>query len=55
MGRIVGSMLEEGLTVEEVMERLSMEREEVVRLTAGLRVIDHPDLDKPYSKAWIPS
>jgi ParB-like chromosome segregation protein Spo0J len=55
MGRIVGSMLEEGLSIEEVMERLSMEREEVVRLTAGLKVIDHPDLDKPYSQAWIPS
>lgn len=54
MGRIVQSMLDSGKSIEEVMERLSMEREEVTRLTNTQGVMSHPDLDKPYSKAWVP-
>jgi len=54
MGRIVQSMLDSGKSVEEVMERLSMEREEITRLTNTQGVMSHPDLDKPYSKAWVP-
>ena len=37
------------------MKRLQMEREEVIRLTNTQGVMGHPDLDKPYSKAWIPA
>lgn len=54
MGRIVQNMLDSGLTTEEVMKRLKMEREEVIRLTNTQGVMGHPDLDKPYSKAWEP-
>jgi hypothetical protein len=54
MGRIVQSMLDSGLTVEIVMKRLKMEREEVIRLTNTQGVMGHPDIDKPYSKAWEP-
>jgi hypothetical protein len=31
-----------------------MEREEITRLTNTQGVMSHPDLDKPYSKAWVP-
>lgn len=54
MGRIVKALLDEGLSVKEVCKRLSMEREEVLRLTNSQGVMAHPDLDKPYSKAWTP-
>tara|TARA_Y100000593_G_scaffold94734_1_gene195496 strand:- start:13201 stop:13722 length:522 start_codon:yes stop_codon:yes gene_type:complete len=54
MGRIVKNLIDEGLEVKEICKRLSMEREEVVRLTNTQGVFSHPDLDKPYSKAWIP-
>lgn len=54
MGRIVQSMLDGGKTIEEVMKRLKMEREEVIRLTNTQGVFSHPDLDKPYKKAWKP-
>lgn len=54
MGRIVQSMIDSGLPVEEVMKRLSMEREEVIRLTNTQGVLGHPDVDLPYSKAWTP-
>lgn len=54
MGRIVKALLDEGLEVKEVCKRLSMEREEVMRLTNTQGVMGHPDLDKPYSKAWTP-
>lgn len=54
MGRIVKDLLEAGKTVEEVMKRLKMEREEITRLTNTQGVFGHPDLDKPYSKAWKP-
>jgi hypothetical protein len=47
-------MLDSGLSIEEVMKRLKMEREEVIRLTNTQGVMGHPDLDKPYSKAWKP-
>jgi ParB-like chromosome segregation protein Spo0J len=55
MGRIVQDLIDGGKTVEEVMKRLQMEREEVIRLTNTQGVMGHPDLDKPYSKAWIPA
>ena len=54
MGRIVQNMLDSGLTIKDVMKRLKMEREEVIRLTNSQGVLSHPDLDKPYSKAWKP-
>lgn len=53
MGRIVKDMLESGLTTKEIMKRLQMEREEVMRLINTQGVMSHPDLDKPYSKAWV--
>lgn len=55
MGRIVQDLLDSGLTTEEVMKRLQMEREEVIRLTNTQGVMGHPDLDKPYSPAWEPA
>ena len=54
MGRIVQNMLDSGLSTEEVMKRLKMEREEVLRLTNTQGVMSHPDLDKPYNNAWEP-
>lgn len=54
MGRIVHDLLSEGLTIREVCKRLSMEREEVLRLTNTQGVFSHPDIDKPFSKAWEP-
>lgn len=54
MGRIVQSMLDSGLSVKEVCKRLSMEREEVIRLTNTQGVMAHPSLDEPFSKAWVP-
>jgi ParB-like chromosome segregation protein Spo0J len=54
MGRIVQSMIDSGMSIEEVMKRLSMEREEVIRITNSQGVLGHPDIEKPYSKAWIP-
>jgi ParB-like chromosome segregation protein Spo0J len=54
MGKIVQDLIDGGLTTEEIMKRLQMEREEVIRLTNTQGVMSHPDLDKPYSKAWIP-
>lgn len=54
MGRIVQNMLDSGLTIKEVMKRLKMEREEVIRLTNTQGIMKHPDLDNDYSKAWEP-
>ncbi len=54
MGRIVQNMLDSGIEVKEVMKRLKMEREEILRLTNTQGVMSHPDIDKPYSKAWTP-
>jgi ParB-like chromosome segregation protein Spo0J len=54
MGSIVKDLIDGGKTVEEVMKRLKMEREEVQRLLNTQGVMAHPDLDKPYSKAWEP-
>jgi len=54
MGRIVNEMLEAGKSVSEVMKRLKMEREEVIRLSSTGGVMDHPELTKPYSKSWVP-
>jgi len=54
MGRIVKDLLENGKTVEEVMKRLKMEREEVMRLLNTQGIMSNPDLDKPYSKSWTP-
>jgi ParB-like chromosome segregation protein Spo0J len=55
MGRIVQDLINGGKTVEEVMKRLQMEREEIMRLTNTQGVMGHPDIDQPYSKAWIPA
>lgn len=54
MGSIVKDLIDGGKTVEEVMKRLKMEREEITRLLNTQGVMSHPDLDKPYSKAWEP-
>ncbi len=54
MGRIVQNMLDSGIEVKEIMKRLKMEREEILRLTNTQGVMSHPDIDKPYSKAWTP-
>ena len=54
MGRIVKDLKDAGLSDEEIMERLSMEREEILRLSNTQGVLGHPDLDKPYSRAWKP-
>jgi len=55
LSNIVGSMLESGLTGEEIMHRLMMEKEEVTRLLFKLG-IPNSDVfkDKEFSKAWIP-
>ena len=55
MGRIVNDMLQAGKSTEEVMKRLKMEREEVIRLSSTGGVLTHPKLDEPYSKAWEPN
>ena len=55
MGKIVRDLLDSGKTIKEVMERLSMEREEVTRLTQLTGVFAHPDLDQPHSKSWTPN
>ena len=55
MGRIVKDLLDAGKSVKEIMKRLKMEREEVIRLTNSQGVMGHPELDNPYSKAWIPA
>lgn len=55
MSNIVTDMVKEGLTGEEIMERLQMEREEVTRLLfrAGIPKSDvFKDLE--FSKAWTP-
>ena len=54
MGSIVADLMKNGLSTEEIMKRLKMEREEVIRLTQTQGVFGHPDLDKPYSKSWTP-
>ena len=55
MGRIVKDLFDAGKSVKEIMKRLKMEREEVIRLTNSQGVMGHPELDNPYSKAWIPA
>ena len=55
MSNIVTDMVKEGLTGEEIMERLQMEKEEVTRLLfrAGIPKSDvFKDLE--FSKAWTP-
>jgi ParB-like chromosome segregation protein Spo0J len=54
MGEIVVDMLNQGKSVEEVMKRLKMEREEVVRLSSVTGIMANPKLDQPYSKSWVP-
>lgn len=54
MGRIVKDLLDGGKSVEDVMKRLKMEREEVMRLISTQGVLGHPDLEKPYTQAWVP-
>ena len=55
MGKIVKDLLDNGKSVKEVMKRLKMEREEVIRLTNSQGILGHPELDKPFSKAWKPA
>jgi ParB-like chromosome segregation protein Spo0J len=54
MSKIVQSMIEEGISQQEIMSRLQMESEEVIRLAlkAGIpktKIIQ----DSEYSKAWV--
>lgn len=55
MADIVEAMIHAGLAMEEIMYRLQMEREEVVRL-AMRKGIPHTDIitNSEWSKAWIP-
>lgn len=54
MGNIVKDMLGAGKSVDEVMKRLKMEREEVKRLGSAAGVMEFPELDEPYSKSFVP-
>ena len=54
MGRIVAQLVADNVSIEDIMKRLSMEREEVLRLTNTQGVMGHPDIEKPYSKSWKP-
>lgn len=55
MSKIVSGMVSEGLTSEEIMARLQMDKEEVVRLCfrAGIPK-SKIFVDKEFSKAWSP-
>lgn len=55
MSDIVSGMIKEGVSGEEIMERLGMEKEEVTRLLfrAGIPKSD-VFTDKPFSKSWKP-
>lgn len=55
MSKIVESMIEDGLPAEEIMARLGMEREEVIRLLfkAGIPASEIFK-DKDFSNAWTP-
>jgi hypothetical protein len=55
MSNIVTDMVKKGLTGEEIMSRLMMEKEEVVRLLfrAGIPKSD-VFKDKDFSKSWTP-
>jgi hypothetical protein len=55
MSNIVTDMVNNGLTGEEIMGRLKMEKEEVVRLLfrAGIPKSD-VFVEKEFSKAWTP-
>jgi len=55
MADIVGDMVREGISVEEIMARLKMEEEEVIRL-ANRKGIPESDLirNSGWSNAWIP-
>lgn len=55
MSKIVTDMVNNGLTGEEIMKRLKMEKEEVVRLLfkAGIPKTD-VFADMEFSKAWVP-
>lgn len=56
MSNIVKDMVEQGLSGEEIMKRLMMEKEEVVRLLARVG-IPKSDIfkDKDFNKSWEPS
>lgn len=54
MGEIVADLLESGMSPDEVGKRLSMEDEEITRLTNAMGVMAHPKLNEPYSRAWEP-
>ena len=55
MGNIIASMVADGLTGEEIMKRLQMEKEEITRLlfTQGIPKSD-VFKDKEFSSAWKP-
>lgn len=57
MSKIVQSMVDDGLTGEEIQERLKMEEEEVTRLLmrVGIPKSDVFDDDSDFSKSWEPS
>lgn len=55
MATIVESMFHAGMSVEEIMHRLGMEREEVVRLAMRVGIPQSQLIrDTGWSKAWVP-
>jgi ParB-like chromosome segregation protein Spo0J len=55
MSNIVGSMVKDGITGEEIMKRLSMEKEEVTRLLFSQGIPQSEVFkDADFSKAWTP-
>lgn len=55
MSNIISGLVADGMTGEEIMERLQMEKDEVVRLLFR-NGIPKSDVfkDKEFSKAWVP-
>lgn len=55
MAEIVSSMIEEGISIEEICSRMQMESEEVVRL-ANRKGIPKTSIvsDHQWSKSWVP-
>ena len=55
MGKIVSSMVEDGLDGDEIMKRLSMDKEEVVRLLYNEGIPKSKVFEEAeFSKSWVP-
>jgi hypothetical protein len=55
MGNIISSMVKDGLTGEEIMKRLQMEKEEVTRLLFSQGIPKSEVFkDRDFSSAWEP-